>query len=69
MLYKVYYSTVAILQDGTIGNLKQGGNTLFTNHPIEEIQGVINDFLKPKKLVAVIHSIERLSGHVIEKKA
>lgn len=65
MSYKVNYYTLAIMNDGRTGNIKQDTGHFFTDKPIEDIPTIINDKLMPKKQVAVVVKIEDVKGFCI----
>lgn len=64
MAYKVKYTTLAILQDGTNGNIPQGSQTIYTDWDIPEIKSKIDLHytIIGLKYTAVIDSIERVEG-------
>jgi hypothetical protein len=64
MAYKVRYTTLAILKDGTTGNIPQSSDTIYTDWDIPDIKKKIDLHYEilDKKLVAVIDSIERVEG-------
>lgn len=62
MAYKVDYYKLSIMDDGRIGNINQGVGHIFTDSLIENIPQVLNDYLKPKKYVAIITKIENVGG-------
>lgn len=62
MSYKVDYYTLARMDDGRIGNMRQSVGHFFTDLNIEEIPTAINRHLEMKKQVAVIVKIEDVKG-------
>lgn len=62
MSYKVNYYTLAKMDDGRIGNIKQSTDHAFTDCVIEKIPERLNEFLAEKKRVAVIEKIENVGG-------
>lgn len=62
MSYKVNYYTLSIMEDSSIGNIKQGNGHFFTDAKIEKIPIILNDYLKPKKKIGVIEKIEDVKG-------
>jgi len=65
MAYKVDYDTLAIMEDGHIGNLSQGTGVIYTNTEIYEIPKLLDRHLKNKKQVGHIIQISRLKGDCI----
>lgn len=62
MSYKVEYYKLALMGDGTHGNIIQGSGTAYTDEPIERIPTLINDYLKKENRVSVVTNIERVKG-------
>ena len=65
MIYKVTYYTLAIMQDGSIGNVKQGYGIAYIDNVISNIPDILNRHLAPKKLVANILEIQKTEGEII----
>jgi hypothetical protein len=65
MAYKVKYYKLALMKDGTNGNINQGQGVIFTDAPIEQIPTILNDHLQEKKRIGVITNIESISGECI----
>ena len=65
MSYKVSYYTLAIMNDGGYGNIKQETGHVFTDTEIKDIPEHLNKFLEPKKRIGVIEKIEDLKGKCI----
>jgi len=65
MIYRVTYYTLAIMPDGTNGNVKQGHGIAYINNVISNIPDILNRHLAPKKLTGVILSIEKTEGEII----
>lgn len=67
-MYRVDYYTLAVCQDGTVGNIKQYSDTWYTDQNIEvipeELQRVINIIKGSDKYVPVITSINKIEGHL-----
>lgn len=69
MSYKVKYYTLAIMPDGTPGNIKQGGGQFFTDAAINDIPQMLNKYLEQKKLIGVIESINNVQGFCLNQTA
>lgn len=64
-MFKVTYETLAIMSDGRVGNVYQGGGTAYTDVPLEHVRPAIDIYLDPKRRVCEIIKIESVKGHVI----
>ena len=62
MSYKVNYYTLAKMEDGRIGNIRQSTGHLFTDKEISEIPKALDDYLKKSNKVGVIEKIENVKG-------
>ena len=62
MSYKVNYYTLAKMEDGRSGNIKQESSHFFTDSKIEDIPNVLNKYLEPKKRIGIIEKIEDVKG-------
>lgn len=72
MSYKVNYYTLAILKDGTIGNILQYRGHVFTDLPIEKIPSSLDEMLgkgDKHKYVGVIENIEDVGGQCLSPDA
>ena len=69
MVYKITYDTSAILSDGSIGNISQGINVCYVDSDLslDNIEKLLVDSLKKKKLKPYISKIEKLRGHILIK--
>jgi hypothetical protein len=65
MSYKVEYDTVALMDNGTYGNVRQDSGHIYTDAKIAEIPTKLDDFLKPKKRAAIITQIVDVGGNCI----
>lgn len=65
MSYKVDYYTLALMKDGTAGNIKQGTGTVYTDNDIELIPLTLNEHLRSKKRIGVVTKIEEVEGECI----
>ena len=67
-MYRVDYYTLAVCQDGTIGNVKQYSDTWYTDQSIEvipkELHRAINIIKGADKYIPVITSINKIEGHL-----
>lgn len=67
-MYRVDYYTLAVCQDGTIGNVKQYSDTWYTDQEIDaipkELQRVVNIIRGEWKYIPVITSINKIEGHL-----
>lgn len=68
-MYRVDYYTLAVCQDGTVGNVRQYSDVWYTDQEIDvipkELQRVINIRKGEGKYVPVITSINKIGGHLI----
>lgn len=64
MAYKVKFNTLALLTDGSTGNVIQFTDTVYTDCEIDQIKLKIDlHYLTiGKKVVSVIDSIEKIDG-------
>ena len=65
MVYKVDYYTLALMSDGTNGNINMGNGTAYMQAPIEKIPILLNDHLYSKKRMAVVTNIKKVDGECI----
>ena len=65
MSYIVDYYTLALMKDGTNGNIKMETGKVFTDSPIELIPEHLNDFLHEKKRIGVVTNIKYQKGNCI----
>lgn len=65
MVYKVDYYTLALMSDGTNGNINMGNGTAYMQAPIEKIPTLLNDHLDSKKRMAVVTNIKKVDGECI----
>jgi hypothetical protein len=65
MSYKVDYYTLALMDDGTNGNILQEHGTVYTDAPIEQIPTILNDHLQDKKRMGVVKTIIKVEGECI----
>lgn len=67
-MYRVDYYTLAVCQDGTVGNVRQYSDVWYTDQEIEvipkELQRVVNIIKGADKYVSVIQSINKIEGHL-----
>lgn len=61
-MLKITFYTLAIMKDGKIGNLKQGGGIAYTEKGISEAESALTETLKVKNLKPVIEKIEVIKG-------
>jgi len=62
MSYKVNYYTIAKMDDGSTGNVKQSTGHFYTDSPITDIPSVLNTYLETKKRKGIITKIEDVQG-------
>jgi len=66
-MYKVEYDTVAIMNDGSLGNISQGKDVAYMDCHLSQIDDDLQGFLrnqeKPKS--PVINNVVRVKGHLI----
>lgn len=65
MSYKVNYYTLALFEDGHVGNIEQSRGHFFTDVKIEDIPETINSSLKSKNLIARIIKVEDVGGRCL----
>lgn len=66
-MYRVEYDTLAIMNDGRIGNVRQNDKTkiAYTEAELGDIDKKLSAFLKEKKLYPIIKKVEKIDGHII----
>lgn len=68
-MYKVEYTRLALMPDGSKGNISQGDNVAYMNCIITEIDQRLNDALSApankKRYIALINNIKRIQGHIV----
>lgn len=66
-MWKVDYYTLAVCEDGSLGNVKQYSDTWYTEHELEdlytELQKVIDAIKGKNKYHPVVERIENIRGH------
>lgn len=65
MVYKVEYYTLALMSDGTNGNINMGNGVAYMQMPIEKIPTILNDHLDSKKRIGVVTNIKKVAGECI----
>ena len=65
MSYKVDYYTLAIMDDGSNGNIKMGDGTIYTGKNLAAIPVLLDEYLKNSKLSSVITSIVKVDGECL----
>jgi hypothetical protein len=64
-MYKVKYYTLALMADGTNGNINMGNGVAYMQMNIEDIPKLLNDHLDSKKRMGVVTNIEKIDGECI----
>lgn len=64
-MYKVNYYTLALMSDGTNGNINMGNGIAYMQAPIEKIPTLLNDHLDVKKRIGIVTNIEKVEGECI----
>ncbi len=64
-MYKVNYYTLALMPDGTSGNINMGNGTAYMEAPIEKIPILLDDHLSSKKRIGIITEIKKIEGECI----
>ncbi len=64
-MQKVTYKTVAILKDGSLGNVQQTAGVFYTELPISKIEDSAKEYFAPKKLHPIIVKIELVKGFIL----
>lgn len=64
-MYKVNYYTLAIMPDGTNGNLNMGSGIAYMQAPIEKIPSLLNKHLESKERIGVATEIRKIEGECI----
>lgn len=67
MAYKVEYSTVGIMKDGTHGNINQGNGVVYTDVNLAAIPVTLDNHLEGSKRVAIITKIIKVEGVCLNK--
>lgn len=66
-LIRVEYDTLGLMPDGSVGNVPQGRNFVYTNASLRDVEDEINRMLEIQKRnqVCVIVETKRLKGQVL----
>jgi hypothetical protein len=64
-MYKVNYYTLALMTDGTNGNINMGNGIAYMQAPIEKIPTLLNDHLDGKKRIGIVTEIKKVEGECI----
>ena len=64
-MYKVNYYTLALMTDGTNGNINMGNGIAYMQAPIEKIPTLLNDHLDSKKRIGIVTKIKKVKGECI----
>jgi len=64
-MYKVNYYTLALMNDGTNGNINMGNGIAYMQAPIEKIPTLLNDHLDSKKRIGIVTEIKKVEGECI----
>ena len=64
-MYKVNYYTLALMTDGTNGNINMGNGIAYMQAPIEKIPTLLNDYLDTKKRIGIVTEIKKVEGECI----
>lgn len=66
-MYKVKYTKLALMPDGSKGNISQGNDIAYMQCNISEIDAILSFNLKrnEKKYHPVIKSIEKIEGQIV----
>lgn len=66
-MWKVDYYTLAVCEDGSVGNVRQYSDTWYTEYELEdlytELQKVIDAIKGKNKYHPVVERIENIRGH------
>ena len=67
-MYKVKYTPLKLMSDGSVGNVPQDSDKiLYTDLSIDKISSKLNESLATVGLAACIISIDAISGHILIK--
>lgn len=66
-MFKVGYDTVAIMPDGSTGNLSQGKGIAYMQCELKEIDNTLKDYLGDREnpLHPIVGNIERVEGEIV----
>lgn len=64
-MYKVEYFTLALMEDGTSGNIHQGRGVCYTDLELADVESALNRYLKTRRRCGVVTRVEKVDGHVI----
>ena len=64
-MQKVTYKTIAILKDGSLGNIQQTSGVFYTELPISKIEDGAKEYFALKKLYPIILKIEAVKGFIL----
>ena len=60
------YFTLAILKDGTVGNVKQSTGQFVTDLTLSQIEDALNKVFEDKKQKAFITEVKEVKGFVLK---
>jgi hypothetical protein len=68
-MYKIKYTKLAIVNDGTSGNIPQGVATAYMDCELEHLEARLRNDLsderKIKRFYPDINNIEKIDGHIV----
>lgn len=71
-MYRVNYAKLALMKNGTTGNISQGDDVAYMNCSLGLVEKRLEMYLshdnRKKKYVPVIRSVERIPGHLVLNK-
>ena len=67
-MFKVEYSRLALMPDGSAGNVKQGNDIAYTETDLVSIPVELGKYLKSKgnKYTFIINKITLINGHLVK---
>ncbi len=69
-MYIVKYTKLAIMKDGTRGNISQGDETAYIDCEFEDIRTKLKAYLlrseRAKKNWPLINTVKKIKGHIVQ---
>ena len=65
-MYKVKITLLALMEDGSSGNISQGECIIYTDVELKEIDSAIDNTLKDEGYCCRIQSVERINGAILK---
>ena len=65
-MFKVEYSKLAVLPDGSIGNINQGNDIAYIDSDLENVPQLLSNYLfeNGDKYTHIINKVTNVKGHI-----